>query len=832
MPLAPGTRLGPYEIVSALGSGGMGEVHRARDTRLDRTVALKTLPAELTADPERLARFESEARVVAALSHPNLLALHDFGREGGVTYAVTELVEGQTLRERLADGAMTAPRAAAFAAQVAHGLAAAHDRGVVHRDLKPENLMVTPEGRAKILDFGLARRDAAPGAGSQTLAPTLAAVTQPGAVLGTVGYMSPEQVRGQAVDSRSDLFALGVVLYEMLAGRPPFRGDSPADKMTAILREEPAPLALLAPDTPPALERIVTRCLEKLPAARFRSAADLAFALEALAAGGSSGAHAAPAGAAPVPRVAFRRLTFRNGHVGAARFTPDGAGIVYGAAWDGRPHEIYSSRIGSAESRGLGLPEGCVLSVSGSGEMAVSLGYRHFPWFQVRGTLARVSLAGGGVRPLQKAVGCADWSPDGRTMAVVRYRDRRCVLEYPPGRVLHETPDWLHRCRVSPDGARVAFGHHHRTGEGEADVCVAERDGATHVLVRSLVNLSGIAWSPSGNEVWYSGINADLRHGIWAASLDGRVREVHASATRLSLHDVRPDGRVLVTMDELRTGLSTGSPAGELETDMTWFDGSVACALSAGGDQLLFSEVAEAENPHYATYLRHFDGSPAVRLGEGIGLDLSSDGDWALAAMHASRRGLALYPTGFGEARELDFPGIERPGWAGFHPDGEHLFVVGATASGPATLFLAPLGGGEPRLLWDEPMEFNRFGGLPVSPDGSRLVLQRLSGDYVTFDWREGVTAPLPGLAAHDRVLRFDDTGRKLYLSSADPLARTIERLDVATGEREPWRTPRLADARGVVFVTRPVVAAGGGRYAYSYLRIISNLYLVEGLGE
>ncbi|MBK7368247.1 MAG: protein kinase [Candidatus Eisenbacteria bacterium] len=474
----------------------MGDVYRARDTRLGREVAIKTLPTDVAADPERRARFETEARAVAALSHPNILAIHDVGEEGGVTFTVAELVEGQTLRERLADGPLASARAASLAAQIAQGLAAAHDRGIVHRDLKPENVMITPDGRAKILDFGLARRDEAVTTSSRSLAPTVAASTQPGTVMGTVGYMAPEQVRGQVVDARADLFALGIVLYEMLAGRAPFLRESAADTMSAILREDPAPLSLAAPETPPALQRIVERCLEKQPAARFRTAADLAFALESLAHGSSSGAQTAIESRPASPR--FQRLTYRNGHISAARFTPDGASVVFGATWDGRPFEVFTSRIGSADSRGLGLPAGSLLAMSASGEMALSLGFHHRSWMQPIGTLARASLAGGGVRPLQKDVVAADWSPDGKSMAVIRFRGNDCMLEYPPGKALFQTEGWLNRCRVSPDGSRVAFANHVRSGEGEAEVCVVDRDGHVSTLQRDIINLSGVAWSPLG----------------------------------------------------------------------------------------------------------------------------------------------------------------------------------------------------------------------------------------------------------------------------------------------------------------------------------------------
>ena len=260
----------------------MGEVYRATDSKLGREVAIKLLPAEVAADEDRLGRLEREARAVAALSHPNILAVFEFGSHDGTTYVVTELLEGATLRERLAEGSLPLRKVTDYAAQVARGLAAAHDKGIVHRDLKPENLFVTTDGHVKILDFGLARQQeaGAAGASSDTRSPTLARPTDAGTVLGTVGYMSPEQVRGQAADARSDIFSLGCVVHEMLTGRRPFQRETAAETMTATLREEAGAL----PDAcPPALVRVTERCLEKAPAERFQSAGDLAFALASLA---------------------------------------------------------------------------------------------------------------------------------------------------------------------------------------------------------------------------------------------------------------------------------------------------------------------------------------------------------------------------------------------------------------------------------------------------------------------------------------------------------------------------------------------------------------------
>src|SRR5262245_29064946 len=302
MMIAAGTRLGPYEVLAPIGAGGMGEVYLAHDARLDRRVAIKLLPHSFAADPDRRARFEREAKAVAALSHPNILAIFDIGQEGDAVYAVTELLDGETLRERLNAGPLAARRAIEIATQIARGLAAAHDKAIVHRDLKPENVVVLKDGRVKILDFGLARSFS-----SSNVATTIVGATEPGTVMGTAGYMAPEQVRGLAVDARADLFSFGAVLYEMLAGTRAFQRDTAADTMTAILSAEPPDLAELRGDLPPALDRIVKHCLEKNPIERFRSAHDVAFALEALS-GSKLASGALDRVAAPPPPRSRRRI--------------------------------------------------------------------------------------------------------------------------------------------------------------------------------------------------------------------------------------------------------------------------------------------------------------------------------------------------------------------------------------------------------------------------------------------------------------------------------------------------------------------------------------------
>jgi serine/threonine protein kinase len=377
--LSPGVRL-PYEIVSPIAAGGMGEVYRGRDTRLQRDVAVKVLPKGVATDPERVRRFQQEARAAGVLNHPNITALYDVGTHEGAPYVVSELLEGQTLRERIDEGPIPFRKALDYGVQVADGLAAAHDKGIVHRDLKPENVFVTRDGRVKILDFGLAKLIEAEGEPPEPGTSATEGRSAPGVILGTEAYMSPEQVRGRPADARSDIFAFGAMLYEMLSGRRAFRGVSAVDTMSAVLREDPPELSATGRVVPPETERIVRRCLEKNPAERFQSARDLAFHLQSAGAFPSGqapllGGHRSwpwavltlaallagmAAGALLMDRMRaqpsiLKRLTFRRGTIVGARFAPDGRTVVYDARWEDRPGEVFAVRTESPESRSLDL---------------------------------------------------------------------------------------------------------------------------------------------------------------------------------------------------------------------------------------------------------------------------------------------------------------------------------------------------------------------------------------------------------------------------------------------------------------------------------------------
>ncbi|HEY2924119.1 MAG TPA: serine/threonine-protein kinase, partial [Candidatus Eisenbacteria bacterium] len=646
-------RLGPYEIVAPLGSGGMGVVYRARDTRLGRDVALKVLPASLTTDADRLRRFENEARAAARLNHPNILQVFDVGQHEGHPYLVTELLKGQTLRERLADGPMGARRAVEFAIGVAQGLAAAHDEEIVHRDLKPENLFLTADGRAKILDFGLAKLTRPDDGGEGTIANarTLGADTAAGIVLGTVGYMSPEQVRGQTVDGRSDIFTFGAILYEMVSGKRAFHGDSPADTMSAILKEDPPELTVVVKDIPPVLDRIVHRCLEKVPARRFRSAQDLAFSLEAISTASSTaaGERTAAGDGGPGRRreVSFEAVTFSRGMICTARFAPDGQTIVYAAAWEGEPLRIFMKRAETPDPIPIAVPSADVMAISSKGEMAVKLNPQFAHAGVTRGMLAVAPLFGGAPRQIAENVTFADYDSASNGLLVVREVGGKSHIEYPLGTVLYESAGHVSYARLSPRGDRIAFLDHPLRIDDRSSIAVLDLQGKKTILTKEWATAEGMTWAPSGDEIWFTAADRGVsRTSIHAVSLSGQLRQVYAFAGGILLHDIAKDGNVLLSRDNIRCGILGKGPGETQERDLTWLDWSIPQAISADGKTLLFEEENQSVGRDYAVCIRGMNGSPVIRLGEGSARGLSRDGRWAAARTPHADAPLVLLPTG------------------------------------------------------------------------------------------------------------------------------------------------------------------------------------------
>ncbi|HMK29853.1 MAG TPA: protein kinase, partial [Terriglobales bacterium] len=743
MPLSSGTSLGPYEVVAPLGAGGMGEVYRAHDPRLKRDVAIKVLPTSFASDPQRLKRFEQEAHATAALNHPNILAVHDTGQQDGSPYIVSELLDGETLREKLRTGPVPVRRAIDYAQQIARGLAAAHDKGIVHRDLKPDNVFITRDGRAKILDFGLAkliRFDPAHDDQTRTIQSDV------GSVVGTVGYMSPEQARGKPADARTDIFALGAILYELLTGRRAFQGETPADTISAILHRDPPELSATNPTTPPALERIIHHCLEKNPEERFQSARDVAFDLESVTGTSTStpvaetkpprlgraaavlaslalvaaiGAWAGRTWLAPLPsQPEFRRVTFQRGSIRMARFAPDGQTIVYGGAWNGKPVELFALQYETSDSRSMGIA-GQVLSISAKGEVALLLSPKVWNFVQT-GTLAVMPMRGGAPRELLDNVQFAEWSPDGTAMAIVRFSPASGLswIEYPAGKVIYRGPAWISHLRLSPDGHLLAFAQHVHNGD-DGYVVIADRDGNKKLASQLFTSLEGLAWRPDGREVWFTASPRGSARMIHALDKAGRQRLVLRAPGSLVLQDIAPNGRVLLTSDNSRKQMFAFTQGDKKERDISWLDWSVLEALSEDGQQVLFTEGGEA-NLKYGLYLRRLDGSLPKRIADSYWGDLSPDGKWVIAQDTGTPAQFVLVPTGIGQPRQVTHDNLIHL-YPRFLPDGHAIVFVAGTAQGAVRMYYQSLDGGEPLAITPE-----GSGGYPslitLSPDGAFVV--------------------------------------------------------------------------------------------------------------
>ena len=871
MSLATGTRLGAYEILAPLGSGGMGEVYRARDLRLNRDVAIKVLPAELSARPDALARFEREAQAVAALSHPNILAIHDFGRDDQMTYAVMELLDGESMRQRLARGALPARRAVEYAIQIARGLAAAHDKGIVHRDLKPENVFITADDRVKILDFGLARQEAT-SAVVGTLAPTQNSPTEPGAVLGTVGYMAPEQVRGAAVDSRADIFSFGVLLYEMVTGTRAFVRETGAETMTAILREDPPDVA---PErgVPAAFERIIRRCLEKKAELRFRSTHDLAFALEALS--GSSPAASSPAldrvpppkedvATAPprrargwlLPAAAlvaialagaagillgrrqtvapaalatvseppqFHQLTFDDAIIDHARFAPDGQTVVYGSRRVGGPTRLLLTRIESPATTPIPIDNAEVLAISRNAEMAVGLNPQGRATLR-QTTLVRAPLLGGTSRPVAERVTFADWSPTGE-LAIIRAEGARQRLEFPIGTVLVESDGELGWPRISPDGASIAFLNWPIKDDDRGSVVIIDRTGARRAESRQWEALRGLAWTPAGEEVWYGGATSSSSYVIHALRPGQPERRVLAAPGGLLLYDITKDGKALVAEYD-RTPYVYASTAGGPPQDVSILDGSFARDISRDGSRVVISYYGRGSSSNYDIYVRRLSDGVAARIGEGQPQQLSPDESSILAVIHGPPAKLVIHPVGSGEMREVKTGNVSvtQARWLN---DMRHLLIVGTEPGKRVRAYVTDLAGAAPRPITPEAISGDP-NMIALSHDARRAAFRSPEGVMTLYPTSGEAAVTANGFEADEMPLSWSDDDRTM-LALTRELPRRLVRIDPVTGKRTIVLT--LTPPRPTLFGPSTLMITPDGRsYVANYQERSMKLFVVEGL--
>jgi Tol biopolymer transport system component len=856
--LPAGTLLGPYRIVAAIGAGGMGEVYRAHDTRLGRDVAVKVLSRNLTHDPDSLRRFEQEARAAGMLNHPNILAIYDIGTEGDQRYIVSELLEGESLRARIRQqGALPARKAIDYAGQLARGLAAAHERGIVHRDLKPENVFLTRDGLVKILDFGLVKLMAprVPGGPSDEHAPTMPTTpTEPGRLLGTVGYMAPEQVRGNPGDHRSDIFAFGAILYEMLAGRQAFRGDSPIETLNSILKDDPADFFELNLRVPAALDRIARHCMEKNPEERFQSARDLAFdlgAMSGLTSQAVSSPHlrgvewrrlgrplAAIAALALVtlgaflvgrrygtrPPPAFHRLTYRSGTVLNARFGPDGQTVFYGARWNGAPIEIFAVRGDSPESRALGLGTADILSVSRNGQLAISLRRHPIGYLRDSGVLAQVPIAGGAPRELLEEVEEADWAPDGRSLAVIRSSGGRSRLEFPIGKVLYESVGWISSPRFSPRGDAIAFVEHPFLNDDRGSVMVVDvKSGTRKGVGHEWQSIQGLAWWPDGRELWFAAEDGMAARAVRSATLDGNTRVVAATPGSLALEDIAADGRVLMTRQNQRGGILAMVEADAQPRDLSWLDYSIVRDLSTDGKTIAFSESGEAGGSIYGVYVRTTDGSPAVRLGDGTTEALSPDGKWVLSIpRNRTPAQIVMLPTGPGQPRVVTHDKINHRN-ARWFPDGRRILFQGNAPGEASRIWVQDVAGGAPRAVTPQ-----NVSGTQVTPDGTRILGRAPDRHFYFYPVSGGVPERMPMLEGSDVPVRFSSDGKSLFVATFARIPALLHKVDLASGQRVLWREAMPPDPAGLINVGPIFVTPDGRTTVYSYTRMLCDLYVLD----
>ena len=855
MALTAARKIGPYEILDQIGAGGMGVVYRARDPRLGREVAIKVLPTSFSADADRLQRFAQEARAAAALNHPNILAIYDIGESGDAPYVVSELLEGETLRDRLRSGPLSIRKAIDYAMQIARGLTAAHDKGIVHRDLKPENLFITNDGRVKILDFGLAKLIHPEEGSASGEAPTVQVATDAGVVMGTVGYMSPEQVRGKAADHRSDLFAFGAILYEMLSGKRAFHGETPADTMSAILKEDPPELSETGRNVPPGLERVVNHCLEKSPTQRFQSAGDVAFNLEsltetsAISKGGLRTVTVSRKRQWLVPALVgvlflaacasayflgmrghiaaptFHRLTFRRGTIMQARFAPDGQAIVYGAALEGKPVTLFTTRFDSTDSRPFDLQDTQLAAISRSGEMAVLLHARPFGAFLQSGTLARLPLAGSAAREVLDNVQGADWTPEGNDLAVIQgnVAGRPNHIEFPVGHVIYEPQGWVSHIRFSHDGNLLAFLDHLPTGD-DGRLVVIDRKGNRRFYSSFFTTVQGVAWSPGDKEVWFTASPGGAARALYAIDRSGKERILLRVPGTLTLHDVGSEGRALLGQDNTQYGFIGMAPGEKAERNLSWFDWSATNDLSPDGKIAIFSESGEAVGAKNGVFMRNTDGSPAVRLADGTGGSLSPDGKWLAVTSNESMSQIDMLPVGAGQPRRLTHDSLQhfRAAWI---LSGSGLVFNGAAASGPIRIYFCDRQGQTHPVT---PEGISAAFGIVVTPDSKYVLGIDQQGVLLLYPVDGGNPKPLPAkIQPDDVVLRMESDQSILVQRPGIPA--TILRIDASGKERELY-TIAPGDPAGILELRGFRFSADEKSYIYSYYRVLSDLWVVDGL--
>jgi Tol biopolymer transport system component len=661
--------------------------------------------------------------------------------------------------------------------------------------------------------------------------------------------MAPEQIEGKEADARSDLFALGAVLYEMITGIRPFEGKSQISVASAILEKDPGPVSKIEPLTPPAFEHVVNACLAKNPDDRFQTAQDVKLEMKWIA---ESPAPIAPGQAAKgssrllpwavattaivllaavalglllrhSPQPHYRMVSFREGVLQAARFSHDGQTIIYSGQWEGDDPQVATARVGSPESRPLGIPSATIAAVSSTDELAVVEGCEIQFLLDCAGTLAVVNLAGGSPRQLAGNIAYADWSPDSKQLAIVVDAPNDARLEFPPGHILYQqNSGWLGHPRFSPDGTLIAF-ENHPLDSDDGSIDVVDLQGKRRIITKGWLSIEGLAWHPSGKELWFAGTvnTGGWADAIHAVNLAGKDRIV-LTMPWVRLHDISSDGRVLLSRENWRRQLIGMFPKDSAEHPYSWLDSSDPMAISSEGKWLSFNESGEIyyiESDRLAFY-RKTDGSPAISMGAGQAY-ISPDGKWILTSSRRSQ--MQLQPTGTGETKSLSAPGLSAFNHFSWSDDGRQVAYEGLTARNEWNVYTQTINGGAPILVRNQGRN-----ALPtLSSDGSVLALREEHRGISLYRARVHQAEAVKSALASEIPIRFTNGGHTLLVAAQSSKDVTLTLIDLATGRRQFWKrlpTPSLSTGKPIV------VTPDLKDYAYSVQRYASSLYLVENL--
>jgi len=858
-----GETIGPYEVLSELGSGGMGTVYLAQDVRLGRKIALKLLPPHFTYDKDRLRRFQQEARAASALNHPNILTVHEIEQRADLHYIATEFVDGMTLRQHMTNMRMTLNEVLNIAVQVASALHAAHTAGIAHRDIKPENVMIRSDGYVKVLDFGLAKLTEVDGVQAAT------PETNPGIVMGTPRYMSPEQARGLDVDARTDIFSLGIVIYEMVTGRVPFEGETTSDIIAALIRDEPEPMSVRVPELPPDVDRVVKTALAKDPDQRYQTIAAFSSDLQLLkddlqldakpVRTNSDGSrvsvpddprtaasrrfrttdpkayeHTGPVSpdrtrwampvvlgvlllvVAVVVIVSFSRrraalsakvpqdshqITNRDGFISGARFRPNGKGIVFSAGFEGRPLELFfADDVQGSATRPAGIQSAAIKSVSSSGKIAVLLNFE-LNWSDGwQGTLAMLPAEGGKPEIVMEGVDEAAFAPDGNRFAIVRTVGGEQQLEYPVGQVLYKSSGWMSFPRFSPKGDKIAF-FEHPIGDNGGSINIFDLSSQkTYVISREWTSLRGLAWNAKTNEIWFGGSRVGRLQTINAVSLSGELR--------MNLYQ----------LEKLHTRIEDISEDGRLLV----LQGINHSTMTVLGEKAP-SEPIDAQFPWTTSVDLSDDGKNLLYYNWGFeGSDLSD-----VKAVYLRKLDGSPIRLGPGKALALSRDGK----WALAVQTNNYPKLVLLSTSGAAPRTLPNKGikeylyasffpdgrqilftgveardGAEIRSYVQDvdtgemrTLTDEWTEALLVSPDGKNVITRPPDLTYYLQPLAGGEPTAIQGLESGEVPIQWSDDSQDIYVKGDGEFATKIYRVNLASGKRTFWKDIDPANKIGLV---------------------------------